>query len=105
MVGQNSGMNILELLYIPLDTLALSAEIFLTTSLLWVCRRPGREPTIFPSGEAAGSLAPLNARPHLLRHDWVISSDLPKSVSAEISAETEISVKTTDIQISVNNNQ
>ena len=54
--------------YHPLDTLALIAEIFLTTSLLWVCRRPGREPTTFPSGEAAGSLAPLNARPHLLRH-------------------------------------
>ena len=32
-----------------------------------------------------------------------ISSDLPKSVSAEISAETEISVNTTEIHISVNN--
>ena len=48
-------MDILELLYIPLDTQAQIAEIFLTTSLLWVCRRPGREPMIFPSGEAAGS--------------------------------------------------
>ena len=63
------AMGILELLYIPLDTLALIDEIFLTTSLLWVCQRPGLEPTIFPSGEAAGSLAPLNARPHLLRQE------------------------------------
>ena len=44
-VGQNWGMDILEL-YIPLDILALIAEIFFTTSSLWVCRRPGREPTI-----------------------------------------------------------
>ena len=49
--------------YHPLDTLALIAEIFLTTSLLWACRRPGLEPTIFPSGEADG--------PHLLRRtEW-----------------------------------
>ena len=59
-------MDILEL-YIPLDTLAQIAKIFLAISLLWVCQRPGRKPTIFPSGEAAGSFAPLNARPHLLR--------------------------------------
>ena len=32
----------------------------------------GLEPTTFPSGEAAGSLAPLNARPHLLRQNQVI---------------------------------
>ena len=51
-------MDILEFLYIPLDTLAQIADIFLTTSLLWVCRRLGREPTAFPSWEAAGSLAP-----------------------------------------------
>ena len=59
-------MDILELLYIALDTLAQIADIFLATSLLWVCRRPGRDPTAFPSGEAAGSLAPLNVWPHLL---------------------------------------
>ena len=58
-------MNILEL-YIPLDTLAQIAEVFFSTSLLRVCLRPGREPTTFPSGEAAGSLAPINARPRLL---------------------------------------
>ena len=44
------GMDILELLYIPLDTIAQIAEIFLTTRLFWVCRRPGREPAILPSG-------------------------------------------------------
>ena len=60
-------MDFLKLLYIPLYTLAQIVEIFLTASLLWVCRRPGHEPTIFPSGEAAGSLVPLNAQPHLLR--------------------------------------
>ena len=47
------GMDILELLYIPLDTLAQIAEIFLTASLLWVCRRPGREPTTFPFRESS----------------------------------------------------